>query len=148
MNSLEMVSQNKILTTALVCWIIAQILKGLVTFWVEKRINFKRFVQAGGMPSSHSALMAGLTFSCGFQEGWTAPITAVAIVVSLIVMYDAAGVRRAAGKQAAILNKVIDELFAKGYFAENRLIEFLGHTPVEVFTGALLGLLVAFLVYY
>lgn len=126
-------------------WFLAQFLKGVFYFIKEKRINFRRFVGAGGMPSSHSALVSSLTVAIGETEGWSSPIAALAIVTALIVMYDAAGVRLAASKQAVVLNKMLDEVFEEGEFHQERLKELLGHTPVEVFAGAALGIVVALL---
>lgn len=129
----------------MIAWFLAQFLKGIFYFFKEKRINFRRFVGAGGMPSSHSALVSSLTVAIGMAEGWDSPATALAFVFSLIVMYDAAGVRLAASRQAVILNKMLDEVFEEGEFHQERLKELLGHTPIEVFAGAALGVLVALL---
>lgn len=98
------------------------------------------------MPSSHSAFVAGLTTAVGLVEGFDSTSFAICFVFSMIVMYDAAGLRRAAGKQASILNKLIDELIHTGELKQARLKELLGHTPYEVFAGAFLGILVAFLI--
>ncbi|HBE78748.1 MAG TPA: hypothetical protein DDW65_13380 [Firmicutes bacterium] len=137
------IANNRILWDTLFALLIAHILKGLYYFIKEKKINFKRFFGAGGMPSSHSTLVAALTTSVGIQTGWDSIATAISIIVSLIVMYDASGVRRAAGRQAATLNKIIDELFEEGEFHQERLKELLGHTPVEVIAGATLGIVIA-----
>lgn len=138
-------AQNDILWTALSAWFVAQLLKGIFYFIKEKRVNFQRFVGAGGMPSSHSALVTALATAVGIRIGWDQPLTAVVMIFAVIVMYDAAGVRLAAGRQATTLNKIIDELFEEGEFHQERLKEFLGHTPVEVFGGAILGILMAVL---
>lgn len=135
--------KNYALGVATLGWFWAQLLKGIFYYFKEKRINFRRFVGAGGMPSSHSAFVTALAVAVGKSEGWTSSITALAIVFALIVMYDAAGVRRAAGKQAAILNRMVEEIFEEGQFHHERLIEFLGHSPIEVFAGSLLGLIIA-----
>lgn len=136
--------ENVIFWNALLAWGIAQILKVLFELRHHKKLNLRRLVGAGGMPSSHSAFVSALTTGIGMEEGWSSPITALAVVFALIVMYDAAGVRLAASKQAATLNKIIDELFAEGEFHHERLKELLGHTPVEVIIGALLGILVSY----
>jgi acid phosphatase family membrane protein YuiD len=137
------IANNRVLWSTLFALLIAHILKGLYYFIREKKINFKRFFGAGGMPSSHSTIVAALTTSVGIQTGWDSIATAISIIVSMIVMYDASGVRRAAGRQAATLNKIIDELFEEGEFHQERLKELLGHTPVEVIAGATLGVVIA-----
>jgi acid phosphatase family membrane protein YuiD len=139
--------QNRILMTAITAWGIAQILKVFTNYFKVKKFDAERIVGAGGMPSSHTALVVSLAAAIGFQTGWNSPFFAIASVLAGIVMYDAAGVRRAAGKQARILNKLIGEYHANHAVREGRLKELLGHTPVEVFAGAILGMLVAY-VYY
>ena len=134
---------NPTLEIALVAWLLAQSLKVFHTLITERRLNFRRFVGAGGMPSSHSAFVTSLATGVGLHTGWDSPVTALACVFAMIVMYDAAGVRRAAGKQAQILNQIVDDLYHGGRVREDRLKELLGHTPVEVFAGAILGILVA-----
>jgi acid phosphatase family membrane protein YuiD len=140
--ALSQLMGNQILRISLLAWFIAQTLKVVHTLITERRINFRRFVGAGGMPSSHSALVTSLATTIGQREGWGASITALAWVFALIVMYDAAGVRRAAGRQAEILNRIVDDLYHQGRVREDRLKELLGHTPVEVVAGALLGVIV------
>ena len=142
---LQEIAANQILGVSLTAWFLAQFLKGIFYFIKEKRINFRRFVGAGGMPSSHSALVSSLTVAIGITEGWDSPIAALSVVTALIVMYDAAGVRLAASKQAIVLNKMLDEVFEEGEFHQERLKELLGHTPIEVFAGAALGIVVALL---
>ena len=97
------------------------------------------------MPSSHSAFVSALATGIGLTDGWAASTTALAIVFALVVMYDAAGVRLAASKQAATLNKMVEELFGEGEFHHERLKELIGHTPVEVIVCALLGIAVGYL---
>jgi acid phosphatase family membrane protein YuiD len=138
-------ASNKVLWTAFSAWLVAQLLKGAFDFMKERRINFKRFVGAGGMPSSHSALVSSLVTAMGIEKGWDNPITAVAIIFAVIVMYDAAGVRLAASRQAVTLNKIVDEIFEEGEFHQERLKELLGHTPVEVIAGAALGVVMTLL---
>lgn len=106
-------------------------------------LNFRRFVGAGGMPSSHAALVVALATGVGREMGWESTEFAIALILALIVMYDAAGVRRAVGNQAEVLNKLLDEVVHKGEFREERLKELLGHTPKEVLAGALVGIVVA-----
>jgi acid phosphatase family membrane protein YuiD len=99
----------------------------------------------GGMPSSHTAMVMGLTTSIGRFNGVTSPLFAVALIFSFVVMYDAAGVRRAAGRQAALLNRLVEDLFSQRGVKEEQLRELLGHTPVEVLAGAALGVAVGLL---
>ncbi|NLW16128.1 MAG: divergent PAP2 family protein [Firmicutes bacterium] len=134
---------NEVLQTALLAWLVAQVLKTLLFWHQEGRFNAGRFVGSGGMPSSHSALVVALFTGVGLREGWTSTITAITLVFALIVMYDAAGVRRAAGKQARVLNKIVNELAANKPLREERLKELLGHTPFEVIVGAILGAAIA-----
>ncbi len=140
----EEISLNSVLFISFVAWSTAQILKVFFFYKRHGKINFKRLVEAGGMPSSHSALVTSLAYSVGRKAGFDSVIFALALIFALVTMYDAAGVRRAAGRQAEVLNKIVDEVFHKGTFREERLIELLGHTPYEVITGALLGILIAF----
>ena len=116
-----------------------QLYKGLAFFLREKRWNIQRFVQTGGMPSSHSASVAALSTTVGLNEGFRSTLFGVTLFFSLIVMYDAAGLRRAAGRQAAILNRLIAEHQTLRDFRDRRLMELLGHTPFEVLVGAALG---------
>jgi acid phosphatase family membrane protein YuiD len=117
--------------------------KGIAGFLRERRWNIKRFVETGGMPSSHSAAVSALSVAVGLTQGFRTTLFAVTLFFSLIVMYDAAGLRRAAGRQAAILNRLIAEHYSPKELRERRLMELLGHTPFEVLVGALLGVLYA-----
>ena len=119
--------------------------KGLNTYLRTKRLNLRRFVETGGMPSSHAAGVAALTTSVALTEGVRSPLFGVSLYFSMIVMYDAAGLRRAAGRQAVILNRLIAQHWAHPEADAHRLMELLGHTPLEVFVGALLGVTSAFL---
>ena len=106
-----------------------------------RELNFTRLVGTGGMPSAHSASVAALTTAVGFREGTNSTIFAVTLFFSLVIMYDAAGLRRAAGLQARILNKIVQDHYEHRPFHSDRLTELLGHTPVEVFVGAVSGVL-------
>ncbi len=130
---------------ALSIGLLVQGYKGIAYFLTHRRWNFRRFVETGGMPSAHSAAVCALTTAVGFREGFTSTLFGVSLYFSLIVMYDAAGLRRAAGRQAAILNRLIDEHFEHAEAETGRLMELLGHTPFEVLVGGLLGLLSALL---
>ena len=122
----------------------AQIIKFFIFTFKTKKINFKIFTTTGGMPSSHSAGVMGLSTSVGLIEGWNSIIFAVAIGYALITMYDAAGVRRAAGKTAACLNRMMEDFYKHDVQAiGGKLKELLGHTPLEVIAGAIFGILFA-----
>ena len=121
---------------------IAQITKVAYMSWRQRRLNLRVLAEMGGMPSSHSAIVMGLTTGIGRIDGLSSPAFAIALIFSFVVMYDAAGVRRAAGRQAAILNRLVEDMVAMRGIREERLRELLGHTPVEVLVGAALGILV------
>ena len=112
--------------------------KGVSQYLRTGRWNVRRFVETGGMPSSHAASVAALTTLVGIASGFGSLLFGVMLYFSLIVMYDAAGLRRAAGRQAVILNRLIEEHF-RSERQTHRLMELLGHTPLEVFVGAILG---------
>ena len=130
------------LLPALLAWAIAQVLKVCVISVRKRHLDLRVLAETGGMPSSHSAIVAALTTSVGRLNGVTSDTFAIALIFSIVVMYDAQGVRRAAGRQAAILNRLIDDLMAQRGIQETRLRELLGHTPVEVLVGAALGIAV------
>ena len=111
-------------------------------FGKNKKLNIRRIIGSGGMPSSHSALVCSLATTLAITEGIGSPIFAVSIAFALVVMYDASGVRRAAGKQARILNKII-ESEGKNINVQEKLIELLGHSPFEVYVGAIVGIITA-----
>lgn len=134
---------NPVFMAAAWAWAVAQTLKVLFYSIRERRINLRWLTTMGGMPSSHSATVAGLATAVGLREGLRSTQFAVALAFALVVMYDAAGVRRAAMTQARILNQIVDELFQGHPISETRLRELLGHTPVEVFVGAVLGIVIA-----
>lgn len=142
MNNLIGFIQNKYIYIPLLLWFFIQLYKVIYDLITTKRFNFKRIIGAGGMPSSHSAIVTGLATLIGKYEGVDTPIFAVSLILALVVMYDACGVRRAAGKQAALLNKIIDTPGLTGVQVREKLVEALGHTPVQVFVGALIGIIV------
>ncbi|MEL6938071.1 MAG: divergent PAP2 family protein [Cyanobacteria bacterium J06598_1] len=146
MQDFSEIFQNHVLWVALVACITAQVLKLVFEFIQHRSINPKVLVETGGMPSAHSALVTALACGVGQTIGWGTPAFAVTSVFAVIVMYDAAGVRQAAGKQAKILNQILDELFQEdSKFDEDRLKELLGHTPVQVIVGSALGVIIAWL---
>ncbi len=134
-----------ILLTTVTAWLITQGLKVLFGVLREKRFDFKWFVGTGGMPSSHAAAVSALTTAVGIHAGFTSPIFYVALIFTIVVLFDAQGVRRSSGKQAEILNKILDDIYWKKNIQEERLKELLGHTPMEVLAGTFLGILVAFI---
>ncbi len=138
---------NKILDVVTVAWFLAQFYKVVASLIIEKKIIWKRMFETGGMPSSHSATVTALATSVGIVYGVSSTLFAIVTVFAIIVMHDASGIRRAAGKQAGVLNKLSESLNAifENRFQQENLRELLGHTPVEVFVGALLGIAVAFL---
>ena len=138
------VGKNVVLMTAFTAWFIAQILKAITSTWQDKAFNAERLVGAGGMPSSHTALVVSLAAAAGYHDGFDSPTFAVTVVLASIVMYDAAGVRRAAGKQAKVINKLVRELTVEHIVKDTRLKELLGHTPLEVLAGAVLGIMIAY----
>jgi acid phosphatase family membrane protein YuiD len=138
---------NPILLSALVAWSVAQALKVLIEFITLRRWNWALLFEAGGMPSSHSAMVSAAALSIGLYVGFDQPVFAVAAIVAMIVIYDATGIRREAGRQAALINTIIEDL-AKGKLAQqDRLKEVLGHTPGEAILGMLLGLVLAVLIW-
>lgn len=141
------IGRNKILVTTVCAWAIAQGLKVVIGYFREKRFNFKWLVRSGGMPSSHSALSMSLTTSMGLYYGFDSGLFAMSLGFAVITMFDAQGVRRHSGRQAAALNRILDDLYAHKGLREEPLKELLGHAPVEVYAGGLLGIVVAILFY-
>lgn len=134
---------NRILLASFLAWAVAQISKTILDLFRQRKLVLTRLVSSGGMPSSHSALVTGMATATGRISGMGSPAFAIAVVIASIVMYDAAGVRRAVSIQARILNQMIDEAFQGSPMAEKRLRELIGHTPIQVFVGALLGIGIA-----
>jgi uncharacterized protein len=137
---------NRILVAAFVAWAIAQLSKTIYELIRYRKLILSRMVSAGGMPSSHSALVMSLATATARVAGIDSAAFAISLVLAVIVMYDAAGVRRAVSIQARILNQMIDEAFEGKPFAEKRLRELIGHTPTQVLVGGLLGVGVALVV--
>lgn len=134
---------NRELWTCIVATLIAQVIKVLLVLVTERRFAAERFLETGGMPSSHSAAVAALATGIGLSQGWDSPHFAVAAVLGLIVIYDATGIRRAAGMQAQLLNELVEELghlFDEG-FRPQALKTLLGHTYPQVAAGALIGII-------
>jgi acid phosphatase family membrane protein YuiD len=127
------------LLAPLVAWTIAQTAKVIIYSVREHRLNLRVLAVTGGMPSSHSAIVMGMTTAVGKHAGIGSAAFAIALIFSFVVMYDAAGLRRAAGRQAAVLNRLVEDLVNMRGVQEQKLRELLGHTPVEVLVGAALG---------
>ena len=142
MNNFMGFIQNKYIYVPFLLWFCIQAYKVIHDLITTKKFNFKRILGAGGMPSSHSAIVVSLTTLIGKYQGVDTPIFALSLVMASVVMYDACGVRRAAGKQAAVLNKIIETPGLTGGQVYEKLVEALGHTPVQVFMGALIGVVV------
>ena len=134
--------QSKYIYVPFLLWFGIQLFKLIYDLFTTKKFNFKRIMGAGGMPSSHSAVVVGLATLVGKYEGVSSPIFAVAFILAFVVMYDACGIRRAAGKQATLLNKLIETPGLTGVQVSEKLVEVLGHTPVQVFVGAMIGVIV------
>ncbi|MHB8611131.1 MAG: divergent PAP2 family protein [Candidatus Dormibacteraceae bacterium] len=132
----------KFLLAPLVAWGIAQAAKVILTSMHQRKLNLRVLAETGGMPSSHAAIVMGMTTAVGKYAGVSSAAFAIALIFSFVVMYDAAGLRRAAGRQAAILNRLVEDLVHMRGMQEQRLRELLGHTPVEVLVGAVLGIAV------
>jgi uncharacterized protein len=139
---------NRILWTTLTAWAIAQLLKPLLEFLDTKRWNWGLWFSSGGMPSSHSALVCCGMLSVGLFHGFNTAVFALALVLAMVVVYDAAGVRREAGKHAERINILIEELFSGQPISEKQLKEVIGHTPIEVIGGVLLGFATALVSYW
>jgi uncharacterized protein len=129
----------RFLLAPLVAWTIAQTAKVVIYSVRQHRLNLRVLAVTGGMPSSHSAIVMGMTTAVGKYAGVASAQFAIALIFSFVVMYDAAGLRRAAGRQAAILNRLVEDLVHMRGVQEAKLRELLGHTPVEVLVGAVLG---------
>ena len=142
MNIVYEIFHNKFLWIPFFTWLSIQSFKVIWDLVTIKRFNFKRIFGAGGMPSSHSAVVMVITVMIGKTAGFGSYAFAVSMIFSLVVMYDAAGVRRAAGKQATVLNKIIETPGLTGLEVQEKLLEALGHTPTQVIVGALIGIIV------
>lgn len=146
MNNFMGFIQNKYIYVPVLLWFGIQLFKLIYDLVKTKKFNFKRILGAGGMPSSHSAVVTSLATLIGKYEGVDSAIFALSFIVAFVVMYDACGVRRAAGKQAALLNKLIETPGLTGVQVSEKLVEVLGHTPVQVLVGALIGIVAGIII--
>jgi uncharacterized protein len=145
-NDISQILDNRILLVAIAACLIAQVLKLIIDLIQNGKFSVKVLTTTGGMPSAHSALVTALAAGVGENLGWKSAEFAIATIFAIVVMYDAAGVRQAAGKQARILNQMVDELFSEDHkFNEEKLKELLGHTPVQVIAGSVLGIVISLL---
>lgn len=135
--------KNHILSVTIIAWVFTQTIKVTLGVIRKRKFDFRWFIGTGGMPSSHAAGAAALALSSGLELGFSSPIFALAFVFALVTMFDAQGVRRSAGRQAMILNKLMEDIYWQGKVKEGKLKELLGHTPVQVMVGALIGILTA-----
>ena len=139
---------NQVLVSAVAGWIVAQVLNTMLDFALNRTINWERMVGSGGMPSSHSATVCGLTTAAALRYGVSSFEFAVCFVLSMVVMYDATGVRRETGKQAKLLNSILSEnpLKLNAEVLQEKLKEYVGHTPLQVVAGAILGICLALVI--
>ena len=137
---------NRIIQTGAVAWVLSQVIKTVIHLILNKKIVGERLVGDGGMPSSHSATVTSVAVATGFTAGWDSPVFAVAVFLAIIVMHDARGVRRETGKQAVVINNMLEffeKMGAGDMTPEQTLKEFVGHSPLQVAVGAVLGFVVA-----
>ena len=144
MDFIIQISQNTVLIAAVMGWFIAQVLKTIIHLIITKKLVWERMVGSGGMPSSHAATVCALATAAGFEYGGDSFPFAIAVIMAIIVMHDARGVRWETGIQARILNEMMETFRAMGrkMTAEEKLKEFVGHTPLQVLVGAILGILI------
>jgi len=140
-NNFMLFITNKYIYVPILLWFSIQLFKLIYDLCTTKKFNFKRILGAGGMPSSHSAVVVSIATLIGKNEGVDSSIFALALIFAFVVMYDACGVRRAAGKQAKLLNEIVNTPGLSGVEVQGKLQEALGHTPIQVFVGALIGLI-------
>ncbi len=142
------IAENKVFAVTFFAWILSCVLKGLLECIKQKRLDITRFMGPGGMPSSHSTIVTALAAAVGIEMGFNNPVFAVCCVLALVVMYDASGIRRAAGQQAQMINAILEAWDEDDPIEKQiKLKELLGHTPLEVCAGALLGIVTAVISY-
>ncbi|MDD5019858.1 MAG: divergent PAP2 family protein [Candidatus Omnitrophica bacterium] len=137
------IAHNHVLIVTLLAWVIAQSIKVALGVLRTKRFDFRWFIGTGGMPSAHAAGSGALAVVLGIDYGFSSPLFALGAAFAMVTMFDAQGVRRSTGKQASLLNKILDDIYWKGKMQEDRLKELIGHTPIEVIMGAIIGILLA-----
>lgn len=147
MEFLQQFFSNRVVGVGVLSWAVAQIIKIIIDCITNRKIDLALIMSSGGMPSSHSSFVTSITMYVGFTQGFDSVIFALCFAFSMVVMYDAAGVRRAAGKQAKILNLILENAENIGVKIDEKLKELLGHSPIEVFAGAVLGICIAIIFY-
>ncbi len=146
--NLSQIVHNDPLMAAGIAWLLAQLIKVPLDYMFTREFNWHLLLSAGGMPSSHAALVAGLCWAIGLEYGFNSPVFAIAAVMAIIVIYDATGVRRAAGEHARVINRMIEDLASGHPLKEEELKELLGHTPGQVLAGTIFGVLVGSLAWW
>ena len=141
----EELFSNKILISAMISWFVAQALKVVFYYIKHHKFDISKFFSSGSMPSSHSAFVTALVVAVGMVEGVGSTFFAISVVLATVVMYDASGVRRAAGRQARIINQIVFDFYKEKQVKTEKLKELLAHTPLEVFVGAILGGVIAWM---
>lgn len=141
-STIESFGGNNVLWVSFISWFAAQLIKVIIEILQNKKLDFGLFISSGGMPSSHSSLVTGMTTSIAIQEGLNSNLFALSAIMSMVVMYDAAGVRRAAGKQAEAINLIMSTIENQNIKLDKKLKELIGHTPIQVACGAVLGILI------
>ena len=142
---IDFFEQYRFIIVPFLVWFFIQLFKVIYDLVTTQKFNFKRILGAGGMPSSHSAVVTALATMIGKEYGTDSAIFALSVIFACVVMYDAAGVRRAAGKQAKLLNKIVETPGLTGIEVSERLAEVLGHSPKQVFVGAIIGIVIGFI---
>lgn len=145
MSPLQDIARNHIFIKVVIAWVVAQGLKIALGVLQRRRFDFRFLLETGGMPSTHAAGVTALAVSVGMEMGFDSVLFAVAMVFTMITLFDAQGVRRSAGIQARILNRLLEDIYFKRRIPDERVKEFFGHTPVQVFGGMAVGLVVALL---
>lgn len=143
MNFFNQIFHNQILMTAIVSWALAQLIKIIIELIRTHRINWQLIFATGGMPSSHSSLVVALATATGLRQGFYSSLFAISTVLAFVVLYDAQGIRRQAGNQARIINRMLQNVENAGIKVDKNLKELLGHTPIQVMGGTILGIIVA-----
>ncbi len=146
--NLSQIIHNDPLMAAGIAWLLAQLIKVPLDYMFTREFNWHLLLSAGGMPSSHAALVAGLSWAIGLEYGFNSPVFAIAAVMAIVVIYDATGVRRAAGEHARVINRMIEDLASGHPLKEEELKELLGHTPGQVLAGTIFGVLVGSLAWW
>jgi uncharacterized protein len=147
-SNLLTIFHNEILVIAFITWAIAQIVKPFIGYLITRSFDWKMFFSTGGMPSSHATLVTSVAVGVGLMVGWATPVFAVAATLAVVVIYDAAGVRRQAGFHAQTINLLVQEVLQGHPISDTQLREVLGHTPIEVFGGILWGSLATLTLWY